>query len=94
MKYSIQSHIFQVWNDMQDSPESCKHLTQCMLDGPNTETSEVDYTIGMQNNTQMAKPAANSPYAGQNSSKYGLKWWLAKHENEAHAMVQKWGIHA
>ena len=33
---------------MQDGPESCKHLTQCMLDGPNTETSEMDYTIGMQ----------------------------------------------
>ena len=58
---------------MQDGPESCKHLTQCMLGGPNTETSEVDYTIGMQSNTQMAKPAPNSPYAGQNSSKYGLK---------------------
>ena len=49
---------------MQDGPETCKHLTQCMLDGPNTKTSEVDYTIGTQSNAQMTQPAPNSPYAG------------------------------
>ena len=46
---------------MQDGPESCKHLTQCMLDGLNTETSEVDYTTGLQRNTQMAKPSPKVP---------------------------------
>ena len=49
---------------MQDGPESCKHLTQCMLDGPNTETNEVNYTIGMQSDPQMMKPTPNRPYAG------------------------------
>ena len=46
---------------MQDGPESCKHLTQCMLDGPNPETSEVDYTRGIQSNAQMAYQPQTDP---------------------------------
>ena len=46
---------------MQDGPESCKYVTQCMLDGPNTETSEVRYTRGTQSNAQMEKPTPNKP---------------------------------
>ena len=61
MKYGIQSHIFQLWNDMQDGPESCKHHTQSMLDGPDNETSEVHYTRGTQSHAQMPQPAPNSP---------------------------------
>ena len=49
---------------MRDGLESCKHLTQCMLDGPGTETSEVHYTRGTHSNAQMTQPAPNSPYAG------------------------------
>ena len=94
VKYSKQSYIFQLWNDMQDDPESCKHFIQCMLDGPNTETSEAHYTRGMQSNAQMTKPAPNTPYAVPKQWENGLKWWLKMHGNEAHVMVQKWGIHA
>ena len=32
-----------------------------MLDGPNTETSEVDYTRGMQSDAQMTKPPQTVP---------------------------------
>ena len=46
---------------MQDGPESCKYVTQCMLDGPNTETSEVCFTRGTQSNAQMEKPAPKRP---------------------------------
>ena len=35
-----------------------------MLDGPNTETSEVRYTRGIQINAQLEKPAPNRPLAG------------------------------
>ena len=48
---------------MQDGPESCKHLTQCMLDGPDIETSEVHYTRGTQSSSQMTQPALKSPNA-------------------------------
>ena len=54
---------------MQDGPESCKHLTQCMLDGPDTETSEVHYTRGTQSNAQMAKPTQTDPRQVQDSRK-------------------------
>ena len=74
---------------MQDGPKSCKCLTQCMLDGPDTETSEMDYTIGMQNNAQMMEPTPNSPYADQNQWQNVLGWWLGMHSSEAHAMVGK-----
>ena len=74
---------------MQDDPESCKYVTQCMLDGPNTETSEVHYTRGTQSNAQMAKPPPNSPYADQNQWLNVLGWWLGMHSNEAHAMAGK-----
>lgn len=94
MKYGIEWHMIQLWNMMHNGPESCKHFTQCMLDGPNTETSEVRYTRGMQSDAQMTKPPQNSPYADQISGKYGLKWWLKMQRNEAHAMVYKRGIQA
>ena len=58
---------------MQDGPESCKHFTQCMLDGLNTETREVCYTRGTQSNAQMTQPAPNSPYAGPRQWEDGLK---------------------
>ena len=61
MKYGMQTHIFQLWNMMYNGPESCKYVTQCMLDGPNTETSEVRYTIGTQSNARMEKPTLNRP---------------------------------
>ena len=58
---------------MQDGPESCKYVTQCMLDGPNTETSEAHYTRGTQSNAQMTQPAPNSPYASPRQWENGLK---------------------
>ena len=58
---------------MQDGPESCKYLTQCILVGPNTETSEAHYTRGTQSNAQMTQPAPNSPYAGLRQWENGLK---------------------
>ena len=58
---------------MQNGPESCKHLTQCMLDGLDTETSEVHYTRGTQSNAQMTQPAPKSPYAGPRKWENGLK---------------------
>ena len=64
----------------------------CMLQGLSIKASEVYYTRGMQDNAQMAKPAPNRPYAGQNSSQNGLRWWLERQENEAHAMAHKQGI--
>ena len=42
----------------------------------------------MQDNAQLAKPAPNRPYAGQNR----LRGWLERQENEAHAMAHKQGI--
>ena len=94
MKYGIQQHMFQLWNDIQNGPESCKQLTRCMLDGINTETSEVHYTRGMQSDAQMTKLTPNSPYADPKQWQNGLKWWLAMHKNEAHTIAQKWGIQA
>ena len=58
---------------MQDGPKTCKHLPQCKLEGPNTETSEVHYTRGTQSNAQMIEPAPNSPYAGPRQWENGLK---------------------
>ena len=67
VKYGMQWHMFQLWNDIQDGSESCKQLTRCMLDGTITETSEVHYTRGMQSDAQMTKPTPNSPMQTQNS---------------------------
>ena len=61
MKYGIEWHMIQLWNGIKDGPETCKYVTQCMLDGPGTETSEVRYTRGTQSNAQMAKLTPNSP---------------------------------
>ena len=61
MKYGIEWHMIQLWYMMHNGPESCKHFTRFMLDGPNTETSEVRYTRGTQSNAQMEKPTPNRP---------------------------------
>ena len=58
---------------MQDGPESCKHLTLCMLDSPDPATSEVHYTRGTQSTARMAHPAPNRPYAGPRQWENGLK---------------------
>ena len=49
---------------LQNDSESCKQLTQRMLNGSSIETSEVHYTIGMQSDAQMMKPTPNRPYVG------------------------------
>ena len=65
-----------------------------MLDDPNTETSGMDYTIGMQNNAQMMKPTLNSHCTDQNQWQNVLGRWLGMHSNEAHPMAGKLGIQA
>ena len=72
MKYGIQQHMFQLWDDIQNGPESCKQLMLCMLNGSNTETSEMHYTRGMQSNAQMNKPTQIVPMQAQSSGKMDL----------------------
>ena len=72
-KIQLYENMERMKYDIQNDPESCKELMLCMLNGSNTETSEVHYTRGMQSNAQMNKPTPNSPYAGPKKWQNGLR---------------------